>query len=57
MVHTHGVESFWALLKRGYGGTFNHLSAKHLDRNMNEFAGRRIRGTGTRWIGSATSPG
>ncbi len=41
MVHTHGVESFWALLKRGYGGTFNHLSAKQLDRNMNEFAGRQ----------------
>ena len=33
---TNGVESFWAQLKRGYHGTFHHLSAKHLT----EFAGR-----------------
>ena len=39
-VHTNGVESFWALLKRGYHGTFHHFSPKHLRRYVNEFAGR-----------------
>lgn len=38
--HTNGIESFWALLKRGYHGTFHHLSAKQLQRYVNEFAGR-----------------
>ena len=40
MAHTNGVESFWALLKRGYHGTFHHVSAEHLHRYVNEFAGR-----------------
>ena len=39
--HTNGIESFWALLKRGYHGTFHHLSAKQLQRYVNEFAGRQ----------------
>ena len=30
--HTNGLESFWTLLKRGYHGTFHHVSPKHLDR-------------------------
>ena len=38
--HVNGMESFWSLLKRGYHGTFHHLSAKHLGRYVNEFAGR-----------------
>ena len=38
--HTNGIESFWAMLKRGYQGTFHHFSEKHLDRYVNEFAGR-----------------
>ena len=41
MAHTNGVESFWALLKRGYIGTFHHFSAKHLHRYVNEFAERQ----------------
>ena len=38
--HTNGVESFWSMLKRGYDGTFHNISEKHLDRYVNEFAGR-----------------
>ena len=38
--HTNGVESFWSMLKRGYCGTFHKLSPKHLDRYVQEFAGR-----------------
>lgn len=41
MAHTNGVESFWSLLKRGYHGTFHKMSVKHLDRYVQEFAGRR----------------
>lgn len=39
-VHTNGMESFWALFKRGYHGTFHKMSDKHLDRYATEFAGR-----------------
>ena len=38
--HTNGIESFWSMLKRGYVGTFHHMSPKHLDRYVSEFAGR-----------------
>ena len=38
--HTNGMESFWAALKRGYHGTFHHISPKHIDRYVGKFAGR-----------------
>ena len=40
MAHTNGIESFWALLKRGYHGTYHHMSEKHINRYVYEFAGR-----------------
>ena len=39
-VSTNGIESFWALFKRGIDGTYHQLSTKHLHRYTNEFAGR-----------------
>ena len=38
--HTNGVESFWALLKRGYTGVFHDFTWKHLDRYLAEFSQR-----------------
>lgn len=40
MAHTNGIESVWALLKRGYYGTYHHFSVKHLQRYIDEFAFR-----------------
>ena len=48
MAHINGVESFWATLKRAHKGTFHKISPKHLDRYVQEFAGKHnIREDGT----------
>lgn len=39
-VHVNGVESFWAMLKRGHKGIYHQWSPKHLHRYVTEFAGR-----------------
>lgn len=38
--HTNGIESFWSMLKRAHTGTFHKMSPKHLNRYVNEFAGK-----------------
>jgi transposase-like protein len=40
MAHTNGLESVWALLKRGFHGTFHHFTTKHLQRYVDEFSFR-----------------
>ena len=35
-VHTNGIESVWAVLKRSITGTWHHVSPKHLGRYVNE---------------------
>lgn len=45
---TNGINSFWAVLKRAYDGTFHEMSSKHLQRCVYEFAGKHnIRNSGT----------
>jgi transposase-like protein len=41
---TNTIESVWALLKRGYHGTFHCISFKHLQRYLDEFDFRRNEG-------------
>ena len=45
MASTNGIESVWALLKRGYYGTFHHFSKKHVDRYVKEFTFRLNEGS------------
>ena len=48
MAHTNGMESFWSMLRRAHAGTFHKMSPKHLDRYVQEFAGKHnIRDSGT----------
>ncbi len=39
-IHTNGIESFWALLKRGIIGSYHHVSPKHLQRYVDEYCWR-----------------
>ncbi len=39
-LHTNGVESFWAMFKRGQKGVYHKTSPKHLRRYVTEFVGR-----------------
>ena len=39
-VSTNTIESFFAAFKRAYKGTYTHLSKKHLQRYLDEFATR-----------------
>jgi transposase-like protein len=38
--HTNGIESVWAVLKRGLHGVYHHASKKHLFRYVDEFTFR-----------------
>jgi hypothetical protein len=40
MAHTNGIESVWAVLKRGFYGVYHSFSAKHLSRYISEFVFR-----------------
>lgn len=39
-VTTNGIESVWAVMKRGLDGVYHHASPKHLDRYVSEFVFR-----------------
>jgi transposase-like protein len=36
-VHTNGIESFWAIVKRAYKGTYHDWSDKHMNKYIAEF--------------------
>ena len=38
--HTVGIESFWAVLKRGVYGVFHNVSVKYMQKYVNEFCYR-----------------
>ena len=40
MAHTNGIESVWAVLKRGFYGVYHSFSRKHLQRYVDEFSFR-----------------
>ena len=40
MVHSNGMASFWAVLRRAYVCIYHHMNAKHLHRYVGEFTGR-----------------
>ena len=44
MASTNGIESFWALFKRGYHSTYHNFTTKHLPRYINKFTFRQNEG-------------
>ena len=40
MAHTNGIESVWAVIKRGYVGVYHQWSRKHMAAYVNEFTFR-----------------
>jgi transposase-like protein len=40
MAHTNGIESVWAVLKRGFYGVYHSFSVKHMQRYVDEFSCR-----------------
>lgn len=38
--HTNTIENFWSTLKRGINGIYHHVSEKHLERYLDEYAAR-----------------
>ena len=40
MAHTNSIESFWALVKRGYNGVFHNWDMKNTARYLDEFSFR-----------------
>jgi transposase-like protein len=39
-VHTNTIENFWSVLKRGLYGVYHHVSEKHFERYLDEYAAR-----------------
>jgi transposase len=39
-VHTNTIEGFWSLVKRGIGGVYHSISAKHLQNYLDEYCFR-----------------
>ena len=48
MAHTNGIESVWAILKRGFNGVYHNWSRKHCRQYINEFTFRLNEGRCTR---------
>ena len=46
--HTNGIESVWAVLKRGYNGVYHQWSTKHTARYVDEFTFRLNQGNVSR---------
>ena len=40
MAHTNGIESVWAVLKRGFNGVYHNWTEKYCDRYVDEFTFR-----------------
>ena len=45
MAPTNGIESVWAVLKRGYNGVYHNWSRKHMRQYINEFSLRLNEGS------------